>query len=195
MLLAPGIVTLPSFFDQDEIAEIKSFVKWHRMGFGTTAADGETAEQRTKARNEGSDYRKSRVYFIDRKLTYLCEPFVKYDVAIEYANNTYLNQPIGTSDIWEGYQYADYSEEYQGFYKIHKDSGGSNAMRSRLLSASLQLTDPLEYEGGDLILYPRDKKVIAPKDIGTITIFLSLINHEVTPVTSGMRNSLVTWVH
>lgn len=194
MLLAPGVVTLPSFFDIDEINEIKSFVQYRKMQFGSTSGT-KTPEEKMKVKAEGSDYRKSKVYFIDRKITYTCEPFVKYDAAIEYANKTYLNQSIGDSNTWEFYQYADYSEQYQGYYKKHKDTGRNEVMRSRLLSASLQLTDPSEYDGGDLLIYLEDKIIVAPKEIGTITIFLSTTTHEVTPVTRGLRSSLVTWVH
>lgn len=193
MLLAPGIVTLPSFFDIDEIDEIRSFIRDQEMYFGVTGGDGNTAEERMKAKIAGSVYRKSKVYFINRKKTYTCEPFVKFDAAIEYANKTYLKQPIGTYEVWDAYQYADYSEEYKGFYKIHKDNGGKD-LQTRLLSASLQLTDPSHYVGGDLIIYANRKKITVPKDIGTITIFVSSLYHEVTPVTSGLRSSLVTWV-
>ena len=198
MLICPGVVTLPGFFDQDEIDEINSFVLRHQMVYGTTAADGKTSEERAAARLGGSEYRMSRIGFIDRRVTYTCEPFVKFDAAIEYVNKTYFDQPIGKPEVWEGYQYADYDEDYQGFYKPHKDSGGSDNMRSRLISASLQLTDPSTYEGGELIIYPRGVGRLshtAPKEIGTLTIFLSNIVHEVRPVTKGLRNSLVTWVH
>ena len=32
-----------------------------------------------------------------------------------------------------------------------------------------------------------------PKDIGTIIIFPSFINHQVLPITQGKRESLVNW--
>lgn len=196
MLLHPGIFTIKGYFDGDEIEQIKSFVMRHRMTYGTTAADGKTAEARDKAREEGSEYRKSQVYFISREETYVCEPFVKFDSVISYVNKTYFDQPIGDIDKWEGYQFGEYNEAYQGFYKRHADVGGGDKLRSRKLSVSLQLTESHAYEGGNLILYPnKGTEIYSPREVGTITVFLSTIMHEVTPVTKGTRNSLVTWVH
>ena len=51
----------------------------------------------------------------------------------------------------------------------------------------------LEYEGGDLRLYGGDDYDTAPKKQGTIIGFPSYVLHEVTPVTSGVRYSLVGW--
>jgi PKHD-type hydroxylase len=64
----------------------------------------------------------------------------------------------------------------------------------RKLSISIQLTNPEEYEGGELYLYDDDKGTLMDKTQGTLIIFPSYVLHEVTPVTKGERNSLVTWV-
>ena len=59
---------------------------------------------------------------------------------------------------------------------------------------SIQLTDPKNYEGGELILYNNEKGDIVNKEQGTLILFPSFILHEVTPITKGERNSLVSWV-
>jgi PKHD-type hydroxylase len=64
----------------------------------------------------------------------------------------------------------------------------------RKLSVSIQLTDPKEYEGGELYLYDDDKGTLMDKKQGTLILFPSYVLHEVMPVTKGERNSLVTWV-
>jgi PKHD-type hydroxylase len=65
----------------------------------------------------------------------------------------------------------------------------------RKLSISIQLTDPEEYEGGELKLYDGEEEgVLMDKTQGTLIIFPSYVLHEVMPVTKGTRNSLVTWV-
>ena len=70
----------------------------------------------------------------------------------------------------------------------------------RKLSMTLNLTDPDDYKGGDLKFdfgphagRGRFKtcKEIRPR--GSIIIFPSFIHHQVTPVTSGTRYSLVIW--
>ena len=64
----------------------------------------------------------------------------------------------------------------------------------RKLSISIQLTDPKEYEGGELILYDCEKGEEMNKEQGTLIMFPSYTLHEIKPVIKGERNSLVTWV-
>jgi len=65
----------------------------------------------------------------------------------------------------------------------------------RKLSVSLQLSDPSEYEGGELqIMDSLGKLYTCPKEMGTIIIFDSRARHRVRKVKSGVRKSLVGWV-
>ena len=64
----------------------------------------------------------------------------------------------------------------------------------RKLSVSVQLSEPEKYKGGDLIIYEGVDETIAKKFIGSITVFPSFMEHEVRPVTSGTRYSLVGWI-
>ena len=38
------------------------------------------------------------------------------------------------------------------------------------------------------------KKVKAPREKGTIVVFPSFVQHRVTPITKGVRQSIVGWV-
>ena len=62
---------------------------------------------------------------------------------------------------------------------------------------SLELSDENEYEDGELILYNNvnNSTITACKSKGSIIVFDSRMTHEVTPVTSGTRYSLVKWYH
>ena len=81
------------------------------------------------------------------------------------------------------------------YYRDHLDLGYTNPNNAvRKLSFSLQLTDPTTYKGGDLILKHGSEPETARRDRGSITFFPSYILHEVTPVTEGIRKSLVGWV-
>ena len=66
---------------------------------------------------------------------------------------------------------------------------------TRKLSFSLLLSDPDEYEGGDLIIATVNGHHIIPKGKGLIVFFPAYTEHEVTPVTKGIRRSLVGWIH
>jgi PKHD-type hydroxylase len=59
---------------------------------------------------------------------------------------------------------------------------------------SVQLSDPSDYEGGDLLLHISADPKKAPKNQGQVILFPSHTLHEVTPVTKGIRYSLVAWV-
>jgi PKHD-type hydroxylase len=93
--------------------------------------------------------------------------------------------------INEGFQFTNYVAP-SGKYGKHIDR--SMNMPVRKLSISIQLTDPKEYEGGELYLYQEEKGDLMDKSQGTLILFPSYVLHEVTPVTKGTRNSLVTWV-
>lgn len=68
-------------------------------------------------------------------------------------------------------------------------------MQPRQLSASIQLSTPSDYEGGELQFSPSDILCNVPKTQGTIVLFPSWLTHRVTPVTAGLRWSLVVWAH
>ena len=107
-----------------------------------------------------------------------------------------LNERFFKFDLFglnEGFQFTNY-EAPSGKYGKHVDRGMN--MPVRKLSISIQLTDPEEYEGGELKLYDGDDKdaIVMDKAQGTLIIFPSYVLHEVIPITKGTRNSLVTWV-
>jgi len=92
----------------------------------------------------------------------------------------------------EGFQFTNY-EAPSGKYGKHIDRAINIPVRK--LSISIQLTNPEEYEGGELKLYDGEEDgIIMNKEQGTLVIFPSYVLHEVMPVTKGERNSLVTWV-
>jgi len=71
----------------------------------------------------------------------------------------------------------------------------NNTQLVRKLSFSLQLSDPSEYEGGQLqLLDENGKSCISPKELGALTIFDSRVKHRVRKVTKGTRKSLVGWI-
>jgi len=71
----------------------------------------------------------------------------------------------------------------------------SNAISSpRKLSFTLQLSDPSEYEGGELVIKTSKDEAVMKKEKGFVVMFPSYVLHRVTPVTKGVRRSLVGWV-
>jgi PKHD-type hydroxylase len=65
----------------------------------------------------------------------------------------------------------------------------------RKLSFVVQLSDPDDYEGGNLQLLAEDgKSYFATRKRGTVIVFDSRTQHRVLKVTNGVRRSLVGWV-
>lgn len=96
------------------------------------------------------------------------------------------------SGMHEQIQYAEYLDD-GGHYEWHMDTGPDQFSR-RKISITVQLSDPSEYEGGDLQLKINSGHDATPKGLGTVVIFPSYLLHRVTPVTKGLRKSLVLWI-
>ncbi len=91
----------------------------------------------------------------------------------------------------ESLQLTNYNGSEDGMYGWHQDYGGQI---SRKLSLVLQLTDPSQYEGGNLQVMTTGEPQTVRKQRGLVVAFPSYVLHQVTPVTQGSRQSLVTWI-
>jgi PKHD-type hydroxylase len=112
-----------------------------------------------------------------------------------HANNEFFNFDLLGFDY---FQYTEYHGD-GGHYRYHTDllygAMPDNMHFPRKLSFSLILSDPSEYTGGEFWFKSGDDaggKADQPK--GRLLVFPSWILHKVTPVTSGVRKSLVWWV-
>lgn len=105
-------------------------------------------------------------------------------------NADYFNFDL--TGFGEPLQLTNYDQETHGMYGWHTDFGKGV---SRKLSVVLQLSDPSEYEGGELQLQPRGAEIESMiKQRGRIVVFPSWTLHQVTPVTKGYRQTIVAWV-
>lgn len=94
----------------------------------------------------------------------------------------------------EKIQYTEYYDNANGHYTWHQDIGAGNASK-RKISITVQLSDPEEYEGGDLEMWQGGESVVkAERGAGVVFIFPSYMMHRVTKVTKGTRRSFVLWI-
>jgi len=98
-------------------------------------------------------------------------------------------------DKIERLQFTHYNCNENGCYKAHVDPLQWNIPHNRKLSIVVQLSDPSEYEGGELILHNSHENNVIEKEKGHTVFFPSYTLHEVTPVTKGERFTLVGWIH
>jgi PKHD-type hydroxylase len=90
------------------------------------------------------------------------------------------------------------NEEDQ-FYDWHVDTNfwgkGSEGHIHRKITMIVQLSDGSDYEGGDLEF--KDNTINQDHDFrakGSVILFPAPWSHRITPVTKGLRRSLVAWV-
>jgi PKHD-type hydroxylase len=159
----------------------------------TTPETGKTREpQYAKAR-------KSTISWIaDPKIYDLLNPFIHK-----------ANKNAGWNFQWSWNESSQFTVYKKGdYYHWHMDSlphltapvNHPYHNKIRKLSLTLQLTDPSQYTGGDfqfkwLNSHAQIETVTVKdaRDLGTIIIFPSFLSHRVTPITKGIRRSLVNW--
>jgi PKHD-type hydroxylase len=90
----------------------------------------------------------------------------------------------------EPLQYARYAEG--DHFDWHVDMGHGN---QRKLSLTVQLSDPSEYAGGDLVLRLGSRFEAMERAQGAVIAFPSWVPHCVEPVRQGVRRGLVAWAH
>jgi PKHD-type hydroxylase len=105
-----------------------------------------------------------------------------------------INKDFFNFDIYgltEDIQFTEYGPKGD-HYKQHMDKVLYGV--SRKLSIVVQLTDPKDYKGGELQLFEGGDPIVITKQQGMVTLFPSYMLHQVTPVTKGMRHTLVAWI-
>jgi PKHD-type hydroxylase len=120
--------------------------------------------------------------------------FQKFGAIVSAVNYDHFMYNI---DGFDAFQYTVYKAKNKQHYNWHMDLDLTSANYVRKISASVMLTDPKDYEGGEFELVPHgvaDQPLKFKPKRGEIIFFSSFMPHRVTPVTSGVRKSLVCWV-
>ena len=153
------------------------------------------------SQRDDPNIRKTAVYFVptesrDNKANELAWYFLKE------ANRQMFNYDL---TYFQSIQFAEYKNG--DFYDWHIDSHyQAEPNKTRKLSLSLMLTNPDNFEGGELQFFSGGRPPFTEhgdetgeqtkKDIkaqGSIVVFDSRDFHRVTPVTNGVRHSIVCW--
>lgn len=129
--------------------------------------------------------RRSKISYIPLKDEYDWI-FQKITKAIMYNNKKWYNYDLHKI---ESLQFTEYDESYNGMYQRHTDTYYINRF-TRKLSFSIQLSNPKDYEGGELVIHKCMTPDRLPKNQGSFIIFPSLTLQEVTPVVKGTRYCL-----
>lgn len=148
----------------------------------------ELTAAKTYAKGEDASVRDSQISWIN------ANPDINWIFQRLTANILELNKQFFNFELFglvEGLQFTKY-EAPNGHFEKHVDRA-LNSM-TRKLSITVQLSNEADYEGGDVELHYASEPAILEKSQGTLSVFPSYVLHQVKPVTSGTRYSLVCWV-
>lgn len=122
--------------------------------------------------------------------------FDRLNFVIQSANEMFFNYHLNGYSF---FQYTTYKAEEKGRYDWHMDMAVGQSSREntephpRKLSVTLLLND--DFEGGEfqINLSKEDQPETIKIPKGRAVLFPSYVLHRVTPVTKGIRKSLVVW--
>lgn len=112
---------------------------------------------------------------------------------VNEANDNYFRFDI------KGFENVQFGKYGVGdYYDWHTDNTNIDQKKEQIrkLSLTVQLSDPDSYEGGEFQFFNGAKPEIIPniQKQGSIVVFDCGSWHRVTPVTKGIRYSMVMWV-
>ena len=116
--------------------------------------------------------------------------FTKYEEG-EFYN---WHSDVASRDYYEP-QVKNPSSKSSGNKKIQEDFLNLSSEYIRKLSFTLQLSDPDDYEGGNIqFIDDENKRFMAPRQRGAMILFDARTQHRVLKVKKGVRRSIVGWV-
>lgn len=178
-----------NFLSNDQINKILALPEWLDMDTGMVGGSG-SAEGMV----DNPEIRSSRVQWLnlDPRTEEIWESLSK---VIADVNKQFFQFDL--TGMYEPMQLTLYSaEQSEGdHYTWHTDMSMYDTNAPRKLSMSLLLNDPSEFEGGELQIKPdSDNEITLDQEQGRAWFFPSWTLHRVTPVTKGIRRSMVVWV-
>lgn len=144
--------------------------------------------QHSKFDDLGRNIRNSEIYwlYLNEKSDWIFERVVRH---VAELNNKKFKFDLD-GDIL-ALQLTKYSLNQK--YLWHVDVGPEELSR-RKLTASVQLTSPNLYNGGELQFFRSEHNIaVALNTQGSMTVFPSWLTHQATSITDGERWSLVGW--
>jgi len=165
-----------SYFNEEEIKKIEEIVS--QTPYETAETQGGDPQYRKSSIKWIPPFQDSRWLF-DRLMSCITE-----------ANKELWN--FNLQSVRDNIQYTEYRSQDKGFYDWHMDIG-YGFLSTRKVSLTVQLSDPSEYEGGELQLQTGNNPITPSNLKGTVVLFPSYMLHRVKPVTKGLRKSMVLW--
>jgi len=215
MILRSYMHIIPELFSREEVAEIHQIADGldEHVGMVGIGKGGDLDDPVEHAPNVHHNIRRSKIKWIQKLPPHL-QAKVDEGMTLACTGSDWPFELIEHQSL----QYTIYEGrkiEKGDFYTWHADDGPEyyDLDQKRKLSYVVQLSDPDDYEGGlfqwiemgqtldQLQLGQTEIDItnaiqtlpFSGKAIGSMFVFPSFVQHQVTPVTSGVRKSLVGW--
>jgi PKHD-type hydroxylase len=190
-----------------------------RTGGGAPHEDDDSEKKRAGEKgNNDSVIRQSTNKWIDHNDPKFDQTIKQkiFDGMVQANIQSNWNFEVDDMEHWQYTHYAAQPDRPTGdFYTWHTDAGADPYPQGniRKISCSVQLSEPDDYEGGHFQwiesnkIFDRIKQrdgtfnidefihtaPMSGQELGSLIVFPSWLHHQVTPVTSGLRQSLVVW--
>lgn len=174
-----------NFLTDNELNQILAEPEWLQTAPGAIGGSGGNGEVVPELRNSRISWLnlKDSNRHIWEKITY---------VIAEVNRNFFQFELTG---CYEPFQLSTYNSLNTEHYTWHTDMSMADSGIPRKLSMSLLLSDIGEFQGGELqVKTGSDIPITLECKKGRAWFFPSWTLHRVTPVTNGVRRSLVCWV-
>ena len=182
-------LNLANYYWYKEVFSPKEVKAINLIGSGLEKEEGTILDDE---KSSNLKVRDSKVGWIDESLETKWIYDKIYNQVIEANNNCWNFNLVGFS---ESFQYATYTAPSSHYdYHLDIDGGANSPALERKVSVVVFLTDPKEYEGGELVIKTSPTEKVLKEKAGTSVLFPSYLLHKINPVTKGSRNSLVLWV-
>jgi len=217
MILENYVWQAPSFFSPQEIADLHHAADKLPFQVGQIGESNNDKDSQIEGGDENLEIRSSQVKWFVLEQGHMPDHLLK---KIHDATNM-ANADARWNHQWESMenpQYTIYNEQPNrkgDFYTWHTDAGPKPYASGlhRKLSMTIQLNTPDEYEGGHFQWLEPHREFdqmkgqtpninmtnsmrtlpFSMREIGSVAVFPSFLYHQVTPILSGTRKSLVVW--
>jgi len=171
------------FLTKEDIDTILALPNWHDIG---QAGIGDNYQQVIDNKIRTTDI---AWWLPCEKTKHIWEKIVN---TVADVNNQFFHFDL--TGCYEPAQLSLYKAKDKGHYDWHVDCGIKGAV-PRKLSLTILLSDPDDFNGGNLELKTVNDNPITVEPVqGRAYFFPSYTLHRVTPVTKGVRRSLVMWI-
>lgn len=171
------ITHIPNLLPRDEAEALRSLLLDAAFEDGRATASGQAAQIKNNLQlQRGSELRKRADQTVQHAVA-RSQKLREKTLVKMVAPPTYNRYDIGMS------------------YGEHVDAPSLNDGRFRAdLSMTIFLTDPAEYDGGELIMNQGDAEISIKYGLGDAVIYPTTVRHRVAPITRGSRLAAVTWL-